>query len=662
MLNKKVIIIAAAAVAALVLCTAVVFLVRGNGEKSRVANILRLAEDYITQDEYQRALALLEGVLIEDPGNEAAKSLRDQALQKQRESRNAAQTAVADPAPAPSPDGSLDAAVQAMQAMQAQALAAQERLALERSRMEADAASRAEASAREASAREAEAERQAAAAAEEERKRAQAEEMARASRETQEKMRAVNELVGRGRDALKSGDIAAAESAFRDALEKMPAGENRFDAGIRDGIAAAYYELSAGKDTAQDVKNEARRHAGNYARASIERDRTLAQPHYTLGKIAGDLKQWENARDELKEAVRLDGGNFAYATELARAQFNTGNFADAVRAYESAAQINPGVESVWYNLGAAYGRLGRQDNALSAYRRAIEVKPDYAPAHRQIGYILSARGDRAAAVEAYKRCLLYDPGNLAALREMGAVQSASGDHSGAEASFNRALELAPNDDQTNYNMALVKIELKKYGEARAFSEKAAAAAPSKALYHYTLGLSCESAGDEEGAIAAYTRAASLDQKYVRPRVNLGKIFIANGLPNQAMTLLLEAYRVEPSSFEVNNNLGAAYQKLENWDRSVEYYEKAITAEPNNATTRLNLARAYVGAANFNKARDQYRETLRLNPDNADALFELGKAYVSLGDAASAKQQLEALLRTSPNYPGKAEAERILEGL
>ncbi|MDR2785909.1 MAG: tetratricopeptide repeat protein [Treponema sp.] len=653
MISKKVIIIAAAALAALLLCTGVVFLVRGNGEKNRLTNILRLAEDYIAQDEYQRALALLEGILIENPDNEAAKALRDQALQKQKESRNAVRTAGGDSDPAPSPDGSLDAAVQAMQAMQAQALATQERLALERSRMEADvAASRAEA----------EAERQAVAAAEEERKRVQAEEMARASRETQEKMKAINELVNRGRDALKSGNISAAEAVFRDALGKMPAGENRFDAGIRDGIAGAYYELSVSKDAAQEVKNEARRQAGNYARASIDLDRTLAQPHYTLGKIAGDLKQWENARDELKEAVRLDGSSFVYSTELAKAYFNTGNFAEAVRAYESAVQINPGVESVWYNLGAAYGRLGRQDNALSAYRRAVEVKPDYAAAHRQLGYILSAKGDRAGAIEAYKRCLLYDPGNLAALREMGTAQSGSGDYSGAEASFNRALELAPNDDQTNYNMALVKIELKKYNEARTFSEKAAAAAPSKALYHYTLGLSCESAEDEEGAIAAYTKAASLDQKYVRPRVNLGKIFIANGLPNQAMTLLLEAYRVEPSSFEVNNNLGAAYQKLEDWDRSVEFYEKAITAEPNNATTRLNLARAYIGAANFNKARDQYRETLRLNPNNADALFELGKAYVSLGDAASAKQQLEALLRTSPNYPGKAEAERILEGL
>ena len=125
MVNKKLIIIAAASLAALLLCLGIVFLVRGNGEKARLTNILRLAEDYIAQDEYQRALALLEEVLIENPDNEEAKSLRDQALQKQRESRNAAQTAAGDPAPVPSPDGSLDAAMQAMQAMQAQALAAQ---------------------------------------------------------------------------------------------------------------------------------------------------------------------------------------------------------------------------------------------------------------------------------------------------------------------------------------------------------------------------------------------------------------------------------------------------------------------------------------------------------------------------------------------------------
>jgi tetratricopeptide (TPR) repeat protein len=646
-INKRTIIIAAS-VAAVLLCAGIVVLVRGNTEKGRLQNTLRLAEDYIAQDEYQRVFALLDDILIKDPDNEAAKSLRDEALQKQREGRNAALAWDGDSAGA---NGAFDTALQALQAMQTQVLAAQERLALERTLM--DPGTETGSGRREAE------------AAEEERKRAQAEEIARASRETQEKMRAVNELVNRGRDALKTGDIPAAEAVFREALETMPAGESRFDAGTRAEIAAAFYELSADKDADSGVKNEARKHAGDYARAAVERDRTQAQPHYTLGKIAGDLKQWESARDEFKEAVRLDGSSFVNITELARAQFNTGNLAEAAAAYESAAQINPDSEAVWFNLGAVYGRLRRQDNALSAYRRAVEIKPDYAPAHRQIGSILSAKGDRAGAIEAYKRCLLYDPERLvalAALREMGAVQSASGDYRGAETSFARALELSPDDDQTNYNMALVKLELKKYDEARSFSDKAAALAPLKALYHYTSGLARESEGDEEGAIAAYAKAASLDRKYTRPRINLGRIFIAGGLPEQALTPLLEASQAEPASFEVNNNLGAAYQKLEDWKRSVEYYEKAITAEPNNATTRLNLARAYIGAGDFDKARGQYRETLRINPDNADALFELGKAYISLGDAAQAKQQLEVLLRTSPDYPAKAEAERILRGL
>jgi tetratricopeptide (TPR) repeat protein len=643
-INKRTIIIAGS-VAAVLLCVGIVVLVRGDTEKARLQNTLRLAEDYITQDEYQRAFALLDGILIKDPDNEAAKSLRDEALRKQREGRSAALAWDGDSAGS---DGAFDAALQALRAMQTQVLAAQERLSLERTLMEPGSEQRATEE-----------------AAEEERKRAQAEEMARASRETQEKMRAVNELVNRGRGALKAGHIPGAEAAFREALETMPAGESRFDAGTRAEIAAAYYELSADNDADNGVKNAARKYAGEYARAAVERDRTQAQPHYTLGKIAGDLKQWETARDEFKEAVRLDGSSFASVTELAKAQFNTGSFAEAAAAYESAAQINPGSESVWFNLGAVYGRLRKQDNALSAYRRAVEIKPDYAPAHRQIGAILSAKGDRAGAIEAYKRCLFYNPERLvalAALREMGAVQSASGDYQGAETSFARALELSPDDDQTNYNMALVKLELKKYDEARSFSEKAAALAPSKALYHYTSGLSRESAGDEEGAIAAYAKAASLDRKYVRPRINLGRIFIAGGLPEQALTLLLEAYQAEPASFEVNNNLGAAYQKMEDWERSVEYYERAITVEPGNATAHLNLARAYIGAGDFNKARSQYRETLRLNPGNADALFELGKAYISLGDAAQAKQQLEVLLRTSPDYPAKAEAERILRGL
>ncbi|MDR2471786.1 MAG: tetratricopeptide repeat protein [Treponema sp.] len=211
-------------------------------------------------------------------------------------------------------------------------------------------------------------------------------------------------------------------------------------------------------------------------------------------------------------------------------------------------------------------------------------------------------------------------------------------------------------------MALVKIALRKYGEAVDYARRAAAAAPGNSRYSYTLGLAREKAGDMDGAVAAYKASAEKDPRYLRPRINLGLLYLENGFPNEALDSLMEAWRVEPASFEVNNNLGNVYARLESWDEAVRRYEAALAAQPGNVTSRMNLARAHVGARNLTRARDVYLEVTRLAPNNDDALFELGKTCAGMGDADSARRYLAALLEKNPGHSGKAEAEKILASL
>ncbi|GHV81262.1 hypothetical protein AGMMS49944_30530 [Spirochaetia bacterium] len=302
------------------------------------------------------------------------------------------------------------------------------------------------------------------------------------------------------------------------------------------------------------------------------------------------------------------------------------------------------------------------EEALTAFRRAVGIKPDYAPAHREIGRILFSKGDFRGAVNAFTTALRYTPGGSASLREMGAAQMALRDFTAAETSFAKALQVSPGDDQTNYNMAVLMLSRNKGAEAFPYAKQAADSVPANAVYVYTLGLAHEAAGDVDAAAAAYNRAITLDAAYIRPRINLGSLYLSNGRAEEALNLLTAAYNQQPGSFEVNNNLGAAYARLEQWGRSVEHYGKALQSEPDNPTVRMNLARALVGSGDLAKARDAYLECLKLDAANWDARLELGKTYVSLGERDSAKRSLEELVSRNPNYTGKAEAERILSGL
>nr|AGS53905.1 TPR domain protein [uncultured bacterium contig00078] len=655
--KKKALIIGGCVLAAALITVGIILLVKSvknkevntelsGGIDARRQNILRLASSYAEAGEYDRALNLIDGLLIENHEDDEARALQMAILNMDRSSRS----------------GDTDALIEAQRqfleeqrrqnAMLASNQAALNQAALSQQRT-SDA--RADAEAEAAAARRAEA------AAEEARKKAQEEEMARASRETQEQMRKVNNLVADGKARLAAGDYSGAGQLFSDARRAMPSGESRFESQTLSTMADAYYDYNANNPGGTHSRDAVNR-ASDLAGEAVAKDATQALPHHILGKIARDANQTDRSLSEFREAARLDPNNFMYAHDLGRVLFIARRYQEARDAFQNAVRLNPDFEPGWYNLGGTYRALNRLDDALAAYRQAIAIKSDYFAAHREVGRILVAKNDARGAVDAFSRALQHNPNDYNTLCELGAAFSQAGNNIEAESTFNRALRINSADAQTNYNMALVKLELKKYNEAINHARIAVDASPNNAIYVYTLGLACEQSGAVEVAVNAYQRAASLDVKYLRPRINLGSIYLAGGNLGEAIRYLNEAYASEPANFEVNNNLGAVYAKQENWSYSIVHYERALNSRPNDPTVRFNLARAYAGAGDLDKAQGAYQALLRLAPDNWDAMLELGKTCVMLGQNNEAKRYLQDLINRNPNYSNKAEAESILRSL
>ncbi|MBW1748788.1 MAG: tetratricopeptide repeat protein, partial [Deltaproteobacteria bacterium] len=61
-----------------------------------------------------------------------------------------------------------------------------------------------------------------------------------------------------------------------------------------------------------------------------------------------------------------------------------------------------------YNLGIAYGGLGKSRQEMEAFKQAIRVDPDFAPAHYNMGIIYLINSDKAAALEEYKILKVLD--------------------------------------------------------------------------------------------------------------------------------------------------------------------------------------------------------------------------------------------------------------
>ncbi len=655
--KKTVVIIGAIALLALVLGGAALALL-GGGDKART-NMLTLAREYIDRGDYDRALDLLDTLIIKDVNDQDARALRDEALEK----KAAKAAGLADTPASGLSSADTQAITQSLDQLgksleRSVSTAASSAAATKQSSGGDEAAAAAAKKAEEEARAKAEAEAEAA------RRKAQADALAKASAETRAKMEAINALVKQGRADSSAGQYQKAKGSFDQATGMLPPEEPKFASQTWSEIADGYYD-GYKHDPASSGGVESIKQAQRAAQEAIRlapTDPSTARPHYTLSKIYNDSKLPDLALTELEQAVKLDPNDYLYAYELGKAYFNVRKYEEARRAFESVTtKLNPKYEPAFFNLGMTYRALNNTGSALSAFKKAAELKPDYVNAHIQVGIVLRQRNDLAGAVNAFNTALSFDAANVTALRNLGEVFVAQNKLADAERSFERALAIS-SDAATNYNLAKVKFDLGKAAEALPYARKAVELTPSNSLYHFQLGLCAEQTGDLDRAVVSYAKSAELDKKALDPRVNLGKLYLESGFTDKALTVLDEAYKINPKSLEANNNLGKAYGQKNLHDKSVFHYELALSLSPRDTTIRHNLSKAYVLVNDLNKARDSYVELIKVDPALWEAQHELGKVYLSLGDRAAAKKVLSDLIAKKPDYAKRGEVDAILAAL
>ncbi|MEJ7606004.1 MAG: tetratricopeptide repeat protein [Bryobacteraceae bacterium] len=100
-----------------------------------------------------------------------------------------------------------------------------------------------------------------------------------------------------------------------------------------------------------------------------------------------------------------------------------GAVADAIKAYETAVDLDPGSAGAWLNLGTIFFNARQYSRSEGFYKKALEADPGYALAHFNIANLYDERGNYAKALHHYQRAVELSPGyadahyNLALLHQ-----------------------------------------------------------------------------------------------------------------------------------------------------------------------------------------------------------------------------------------------------
>ena len=462
-----------------------------------------------------------------------------------------------------------------------------------------------------------------------------------------------------------------------------------------------------------------------------------SKPAVTIGAailgVSLSVGGWYALRREDVTHARIEPAgveNAPAATEMATVDasgsFRIGVEAMRKRDYAAADLAFQQIEAQWPNLPAAYfyvaqidDQLGRADQAEQAATRYVARSPADIAGYELLARILikAHHPDRAAAV--LMAAMSAGRIDVARLELLGRSYAEAGDAERATRSFDRAAILAPDDSRIQIALASARLGLP---DGREIADLVPTPAEQPGALEAAV-YSALSTGDVDRAVAGLTafrqipgseqasailagaiKAARLDYVgaradyqavlrkvpgSVRARLNLARLDVLQGLPDDAQMRLAEVLHSDPTDMPA---LQASIRLLlakNNIEQAIGLLDAARAAAPSNSLFTIMLAdlllrfgngqkalavidaapkesatlsavmsaraRALVANGSVNEARETYAGILAREPANFEARSEIIELLLARNDTDGAKAVLRNEMRTSVNKLATMEA-------
>lgn len=545
--------------------------------------------------------------------------------------------------------------------------------------------------------------------------------------------------------SLRKGDMASAEKALQQALASDPkspfahlamgnlyllqknpgkAGEEFKTAAnvapLRSAARLRYAEFKAQTTRAEEARqllNELTKAAPDYLPAwrllaqialdGKKYDESLGLLENVFGRDPENLdarllqaQVWEAQGDSRKVMEGLERLDKSYPNvpgikyQLARAYLQNKNPAQANTALNRALALNPDYAEALLFRAELNFRAGEAQLAVTALVGLLKKRPDFVPAQLLLAaaYRSLGRLDDAAAV--IREQIRLSPDNSQLYLLLGLIERLQNKNAEARKTFEKALELAPENLTVLYQIIDLDISEKNFPTALEGVRQLIKKKPDTAVAGLLEGRIYAGQGDWDRAEASLLKSIELDADATSAYDLLIAAYIAaNKLP-EALAKLEGLLTKNPRNARALMLSAVIYEKINEFTKARDAYEKLLSAKPGFSPALNNLAYLYAERLNqLDKASDLARKARTLQPrdaaiadtlgwilykrgdyqpalallqesagkllNNAEVQFHLGMASYMMNQLDAARRALQQAVNAPGDFPGKEEARRRL---
>jgi len=173
--------------------------------------------------------------------------------------------------------------------------------------------------------------------------------------------------------------------------------------------------------------------------------------------------------------------------------------------------------------------------------------------------------------------------------------------------------------------------------------------PKELLLHNILGVYEETEGNLNAAAKSYQNALNINQNIPELQFNLGAILDALDDNDGAIEHYQKAIKLNPSFTEAFFNLGITYQRQSNYDLAIKSYEKAISFQPGFYEAIGNIGTIKQLQGNLEEAITFFKKSLTIF-EHGRGHYNIAGAYRNLGNLSLSIKHYKKAIEISSGEP------------
>jgi len=396
----------------------------------------------------------------------------------------------------------------------------------------------------------------------------------------------------------------------------------------------------------------------------------------TLGTIYHGRKQYREAIEMYREALKLEPANFDALTALANSQAASGDVNGAVITYEQALMMNTDAVQEHKTLGDLYTRQKKGPEALRSYMKYLDKNPTDRVIVATVGRLLFERGEFAEAVKYISRSqtndpavqLIYaeaslranNPGNaIATLEELrnrkprpaniarilmllGEAYEKDGKPGLAGQAYAEYIGLPGVKDQDAAHKAAFLQEKDNPTAAIRRYEANIRAYPNDMRNILRLGVLFSQRNEHAKALPLLQRSTAAADADPELWLEIAKVYNAMGRDSSELAAYQRYTRTNPQHVEANRRIGSLLMRRGDFNNAMVHLELANTMSPNDPAVLSLLARGYVHTRRNDEAINVLTRAKTAKPDDADIRYQLYELYKLTKQPQKAMEEIRDL--------------------